>query len=231
MRFFTLSLGMGAIMVYGSYLPKSTSITEASIWVAVADTGVALIAGMAIFPIVFANGLEPGAGPGLIFKTLPLAFGHMDGGKMIGVMFFTLVVFAAWTSAISLIEPAVAYMVENKGYNRVYSAVIIGLATWFLGLGSVFSFNIWADKTWSIPYLFENLNFFDTLDFLTANIMLPLGGLFIAIFAAWLMKVGSTKEELDTSDFIYSVWKFLVKFITPIAVIIVFLNALGIISL
>ena len=99
------------------------------------------------------------------------------------------------------------------------------------GLGSVFSFNIWADKTWSIPYLFENLNFFDTLDFLTANIMLPLGGLFIAIFAAWLMKVGSTKEELDTSDFIYSVWKFLVKFITPIAVIIVFLNALGIISL
>ena len=229
--FFTLSLGMGAIMVYGSYLPKETSIAEASLWVAFADTAVALIAGMAIFPIVFANGLEPGAGAGLIFKTLPLAFGHMDGGTMIGVMFFTLVVFAAWTSAISLIEPAVSYLVENKGYSRVYASVAIGFATWVLGLGSAFSFNIWADKTWSIPYLFENKNFFDTLDGLTANIMLPLGGLFIAIFAGWLMKVDSTRDELDTKPFIYSIWQFLVRFITPVAVIIVFLNALGIISL
>jgi len=229
--FFTLSLGMGAIMVYGSYLPSHTSITEASLWVAFADTAVALIAGMAIFPIVFANGLEPGAGPGLIFKTLPLAFGHMDGGTMIGIMFFTLVVFAAWTSAISLIEPAVAYLVENRGYNRVSSAVIIGMITWFLGLGSVFSFNIWADNTWSVPFLFENLNFFDTLDFLTANIMLPLGGLFIALFAGWLMRAESTREELETNDLIYTLWRFLVRFITPIAVIIVFLNALEIISL
>ena len=227
--FFTLSLGMGAIMVYGSYLSKDHSIVQASILIALADTVVALLAGMAIFPIVFANGLEPGAGPGLIFQTLPIAFGHMEGGTMFGVMFFSLLLFAAWTSAISLIEPAVAYLVENKGINRIYASVWIGGFTWFVGLGTVFSFNIWKDKTLSIPYLFENLTFFDTLDYLTANIMLPLGGLFIAIFAAWVMHEQSTKDELSTYPRMYNVWRFLLKYIAPVAVIIVFLKAIGVI--
>ena len=229
--FFTLSLGMGAIMVYGSYLPKRTSITQASVLIALADTSVALLAGLAIFPIVFANGLEAGAGPGLIFKTLPIAFGHMEAGTMIGTAFFILLTFAAWTSAISLIEPAVAWLVENRNMSRIYASVWIGMFTWAVGIGSVLSFNLWADKTWSIPFLFKDKNFFDTLDFLTANLMLPLGGLFIAIFAAWLMKQESTKDELNTYDFIYKIWRFLVRFITPVAVIIVFLNAIGIISL
>jgi NSS family neurotransmitter:Na+ symporter len=225
--FFTLSLGMGAIMVYGSYLSEEYSIVQASILIALADTVVALLAGVAIFPIVFANGLEPGAGPGLIFQTLPIAFGHMQGGTLIGVMFFALLLFAAWTSAISLIEPAVAYLVENKGIKRVYASVWIGLFTWLMGLGTVFSFNIWKDKTLTIPYLFKDLTFFDTLDYLTANIMLPLGGLFIAIFAAWVMSTQSTQEELATYPKIYFIWRFLVKFITPVAVIIVFLKAIG----
>lgn len=225
--FFTLSLGMGAIMVYGSYLSNEHSIVQASIIIALADTAVALLAGIAIFPIVFANGLEPGAGPGLIFQTLPIAFGHMQGGTLVGVLFFTLLVFAAWTSAISLIEPAVAYLVENKGVNRIYASVWIGLFTWFVGLGTVFSFNIWQDKTLSIPYLFENLTFFDTLDYLTANIMLPLGGLFIALFAAWVMHDASSREELATYPFIYKIWRFLVRYITPVAVIVVFLKAVG----
>ncbi len=229
--FFTLSLGMGAIMVYGSYLPRKTSITQASLLIAVSDTGVALLAGMAIFPIVFANGLEPGAGPGLIFKTLPIAFGHMEAGTMIGTAFFILLVFAAWTSAISLIEPAVAWLVENRGMNRIYASVYIGIFTWLIGIGSVLSFNLWADYTWSVPFLFKDKNFFDTLDFITANLMLPLGGLFIAIFAAWLMKESSTRDELATNNVIYRIWYFLVKYITPIAVIIVFLNVIGIIEL
>ncbi len=227
--FFTLSLGMGAIMVYGSYLPKSTSITQSALAVALADTGVALLAGMAIFPIVFANGLEPGAGPGLIFKTLPIAFGQMEGGILIGVSFFLLLVFAAWTSAISLIEPAVAYMVENMGIKRVYASVWIGAATWLVGVGSVLSFNVWADKTWSLPFLFENKNFFDTLDYLTANVMLPLGGLFIAIFAGWLMRKQSSKQEMNTWPWVYTLWRFLVRFVTPLAVIIVFLKAVEVI--
>jgi len=225
--FFTLSLGMGAIMVYGSYLSKEHSIVQASIYIALADTVVALLAGMAIFPIVFANGLEPGAGPGLIFQTLPIAFGHMQGGTLVGVIFFTLLVFAAWTSSISLIEPAVAWLVENRGHTRVYASVVLGIATWLVGLGSAFSFNIWKEHTWSIPYLFDDFSFFDTLDYMTANIMLPLGGLFIALFAAWVMREESSRSELDTNDGIYKIWRFLVRFVTPVAVIIVFLKAVG----
>jgi len=227
--FFTLSLGMGAIMVYGSYLSDEHSIVQASMLIALADTVVALLAGMAIFPIVFANGLEPGAGPGLIFQTLPIAFGHMQGGTMVGVGFFVLLLFAAWTSAISLIEPAVAYLVENKGINRIYASVWIGGLTWLVGLGTVFSFNIGKDHTFSIPYVFKDFTFFDTLDYLTANIMLPLGGLFIALFAGWVMRKESTSEEIDTFPVLFKIWRFLVRFITPVAVIVVFLRAVGVI--
>jgi NSS family neurotransmitter:Na+ symporter len=151
----------------------------------------------------------------------------MEGGTLVGVLFFTLLLFAACTSAISLIEPAVAYLVENRGVSRIHAAVWVGAATWTMGLGTVFSFNIWQDKTISIPFLFENLTFFDTLDYLTANIMLPLGGLFIAIFAAWVMREESAKEELATYPKMYSVWRFLVRYITPVAVIVVFLKAVG----
>lgn len=227
--FFTLSLGMGAIMVYGSYLPKGTSIVKATMFIATADTLVALLAGLAIFPIVFANGLEPGAGPGLIFKTLPIAFGQMEAGTLIGTAFFILLVFAAWTSAISLIEPMVAWLVENKGVNRLYASVWTGIAVWFLGLGTIFSFNIWSEKTWSIPYLFKDYTFFTTLENLTFNLMLPLGGLFIAIFAAWLMREASSRDELDTDDWIYKLWQILLRYVTPVAVIIVFLKAINII--
>jgi NSS family neurotransmitter:Na+ symporter len=229
--FFTLSLGMGAIMVYGSYLPKETSITQAVMVIALADTAVALLAGLAIFPIVFAHGLSPDKGPGLIFQTLPIAFGHMDGGTMVGVAFFVLLVFAAWTSAISLVEPAVAWLVENRKMSRVYASVWIGSLIWLVGLGSIFSFNIWKDKTWSIPYLFKDANFFATLDYLTANIMLPLGGLFIAIFAAWLMRESSSREELATWPLVYRGWLFLTRYIAPVAVLIVFLSAIGAIKL
>jgi len=225
--FFTLSLGMGAIMVYGSYLPKNTSIAEATMFIAAADTIVALLAGLAIFPIVFANGLEPGAGPGLIFKTLPIAFGQMEAGTLVGTAFFILLSFAAWTSAISLIEPAVAWLVENKGFSRLYAAVWMGVATWVFGLGTVFSFNILSDSTWSIPYLFKDYNFFETLDYLTSNILLPLGGLFIAIFAAWLMREESSRDELKTYDWLYKIWRILLRYVTPVAVIIVFLKAVS----
>ena len=229
--FFTLSLGMGAIMVYGSYLPKDVSIAQASFLIALADTAVALLAGLAIFPIVFANGLEPGQGAGLIFKTLPIAFGHMEAGTLVGTAFFILLVFAAWTSAISLIEPAVAWLVENRGVNRLHASIWMGVITWLLGLGTIFSFNLWQDKTWSIPFLFKDYSFFDTLDFITANIMLPMGGLFIAIFSAWLMREASSRDELKTSEIIYTSWRFLLRYVTPVAVIIVFLNAIGVINI
>jgi len=222
--FFSLSLGMGAIMIYGSYLPREASIARTSITVAVSDTLVAVIAGLAIFPIVFAHGLPPTQGPGLIFKTLPIAFGHMPGGALFGSLFFVLLVFAAWTSAISLIEPAVAWLVENHGFTRVHATVSAGAVIWTIGLGTIFSFS-----TWSGPeYTLFGKTFFDLVDFLTANIMLPLGGLLIAVFAAWLMSERSASDELAMGDGPgYRIWYFLVRYVTPVGVVFVFLNVIG----
>jgi len=223
--FFTLSLGMGAIMVYGSYLPKDISIARTTFMVAGADTMVALLAGMAIFPIVFANGLEPGSGPGLIFQTLPLAFGQMPGGNIIGTLFFIMLVFAAWSSAISLIEPAVAWLVENANMSRGRASIVGGIVTWFTGIGTVLSFNVWSEAKW-----FDK-TFFDLLDYLTANIMLPLGGVLIAIFAAWIMHRTHSRDEMEMGDGPgFELWHFLVRFLAPIAVILVFLSVIGLIG-
>jgi len=232
--FFTLSLGMGAIMVYGSYLPKNISIAKTSIVIAMLDTLVALIAGMIIFPIVFANGLEPGSGPGLIFQTLPIAFGHMQGGIFFGTLFFVLLVFAAWSSSISLIEPAVAWLVENRGHTRVYAAVLMGILTWSVGLLTVLSFNLWSDVTpLSGISIFEGKTIFDLLDYLTANIMLPIGGVLIAIFVGWILKREISMQELNIKDRMhmgYRVWIVLVSIVAPIAVTIVFLKGIGLID-
>lgn len=215
--FFTLSLGMGAIMMYGAYMPKDASIGKTVVTVAALDTLVALVAGLAIFPIVFANGMEPGAGPGLMFVTLPLAFGNMPLGGFFGVLFFVLVSFAAWSSSISLIEPAVAWMVERFGISRVRASVILGVAVWALGLCTVFSFNIWSDVK------MFGMTIFDGLDFLTANIMLPLGGVAIAVFVGWLMSRQAVHEEIQMgSPGVHSAWEFVLKFIAPIAVLTIF---------
>ncbi len=215
--FFTLSLGMGAIMIYGAYMPRNASIGATVCVVALLDTLVALVAGLAIFPLVFANGLEAGAGPGLMFVTLPLAFGNMPFGSFFGVLFFVLVSFAAWSSSISLIEPAVAWMVERFGMSRVKTSIGLGIAVWLVGLGTVFSFNIW--KSFNV----FGLTFFDALDFLTANIMLPLGGVAIAVFAGWVMREPDVHAELAIeSKTIYRTWRFLVRFVSPAAVLFIF---------
>jgi len=222
--FFTLSLGMGSIMVYGAYLPSKVSIGSTAVIIALADTAVALLAGLAIFPIVFIHGLEPGSGPGLIFQTLPIAFGQMEYGAFFGTMFFLLLVFAAWSSSISLIEPAVAWLVENRKMSRMRACIWAGLLTWLVGIGTVLSFNIASDIK------FFDKTFFDILDYLTANIMLPLGGLSIAVFAGWVMTKEVTKEELNfINPAVYKTWVFLVKYVSPVAVVIVFLKAVNVI--
>ncbi|MEY4768332.1 MAG: hypothetical protein RL637_971, partial [Pseudomonadota bacterium] len=142
--FFSLGLGMGSIMIYGAYLPKNISIARTSVIIAGADTLVALLAGIVIFPIVFENGLAPSEGPGLIFKILPIAFGQMTGGWLIGVFFFILLFFAALTSAVALIEPAVAWLIEHQQISRKTACIWAGLAAWLLGIGVALSFNIWS---------------------------------------------------------------------------------------
>ena len=222
--FFSLSLGMGSIMVYGAYLPKNVSIAKSSMIIAGADTIVALLAGIIIFPIVFSNGLHPNSGPGLVFETLPIAFGNMFGGWLVGVLFFVALVFAALSSSIALIEPAVAWLIENKGFSREKACLWSGLVAWLLGFGTVFSFNAWKNVK-----LFDR-TFFELVDYLTANLMLPIGGFCIAVFAGWMMKQEHSKAELDLpgEHLSYAVWKFLVCYIVPAAVFLVFLNVVGV---
>ena len=217
--FFTLSIGMGAIMAYGAYLPEETSITGASAAVVTADTSIAILAGLAIFPLVFANGLDPADGPGLVFQTLPLVFGQMEGGVFFSTIFFVLLSFAAWTSAIGLMEPAVAWMVEHYNRSRAQATVIIGVLIWAIGFGSVLSFNVLADTTFLAGTVFDNI------DYLTSNIMLPLGGLLITIFAGWVMCRNSTSDELGSSGTLYKAWRLLARFIAPIGILFVLINA------
>ena len=227
--FFTLSLGIGAVMMYGSYLPSDIPIARTALAIAVIDTLVALLAGLAIFPLVFASNLIPGEGPGLLFVTLPIAFGQMPGGTFFSVLFFTLLVLAAWTSSISMIEPAVAWLVEKHQITRLRSASLVGLFAWLLGIVTIMSFS-----SWSFQFTFggklKSEGMFDVLDILTSSIMLPLGGLAFAIFAGWVMSRESVREELRGSGFSFSIWYPVVRYATPIAVIVIFLEGLGVLK-
>ena len=220
--FFSLSLGMGAIMIYGSYLRSDSSIGGNSLIIAGMDSLVAILAGLAIFPIVFANGLQPEQGPGLVFKVLPIAFGQMPGGVLFSTLFFVLLVFAAWTSAISLLEPMVAWLVENLSFSRVRASVLAGVSIWLLGVACLLSLNEWSGVT-----VFGK-GFLDLFDFLTANILLPLGGLLIAIFSGWVLSRSTSVDELAMGEGIaYRLWRALIRYIAPVAVTLVFLNTIG----
>lgn len=220
--FFTLSIGMGAVMVYGSYLGRHVSIARTTLYIALADTCIGLLAGLAIFSLVFANGLEPTAGPGLIFQTLPIAFGAMPGGNTMGMLFFILVAFAAWTSAISLVEPAIAWITENTSLSRKQATWLIGFTDWLLGIAVALSFNRWSDIK---PI--ANLSLFDLLDKLTTNILLPLGGLTMAIFAGWVMKTTHVADELGIAPRWYQLWRFVIRYISPLAIIFIFAYLFG----
>jgi NSS family neurotransmitter:Na+ symporter len=220
--FFTLSVGMGAIMAYGAYLPEEASIAKTSIAVVLADTGIAMLAALVIFPIVFANGLDPASGPGLVFQSLPLAFGQMPGGTVMATLFFLLLTFAAWTSAISIMEPAVAWFMETLKFGRVKAACTVGGIIWLLGFLTVLSFGPWSDLT------FWNGTIFDNIDFLTNNILLPVGGLAIVFFAGWIMARISTADEVDPRcGRAYRLWRFAARYVAPVAVVLVLLNAVG----
>lgn len=215
--FFTLSIGLGTMMVYGSYLNQQHSIVKAGVWIAVADTLVALIAGLVIFSIVFANQLQPGAGPGLLFQTLPIAFGQMSGGWFFGTLFFALVIMAALSSAISLMEPVVSWFDQNWGIRRAKAAWLLGALIWLLGIGTVLSFNHWAD--W---HLLGDRTFFESVDFVTANIMLPLGGLLISVFVAWVMTAKQRQQQIELTSGWMTALVADLKWVAPVAILVVF---------
>ncbi len=221
--FFTLSLGMGAIMAYGSYMPSNQSVGSTVLIVATLDTLVALVVGVAIFAFVFATpGISPGAGPGLMFVTLPVAFGNMGAGVVIGTVFFVMVVLAAWTSTISLLEPGVAYLNERFGVSRIVASLLLGFIAWALGLGSVYSFNEWADVQ-----ILWGKSFFDSMDFVATNIMLPLGGMLIALFVGWKLRDEIILHDLKfEAAWIFRLWRPVLKYLSPIAVLLFLINGI-----
>jgi len=225
--FFTLSLGAGTMITYGSYLSPDSDIFSLSVRITLLDTVVALLAGLAIFPVVFAAGLEPAAGPGLVFQTIPIVFSALPFGQLLAIIFFVLLSFAALSSAISMLEVSVAYLIDRKGWSRGQATTALGALAFAFGIPCALSFNLWGDLT---P--FWGKNFFDFYDLLVSTYMLPIGGLMVAIYAGWFWKTGE-REELSGNverRWLYPVWHFLLRFVAPISIIIIILNQIGVLG-
>ncbi|MEY3182660.1 MAG: hypothetical protein RLZ35_645 [Pseudomonadota bacterium] len=216
LAFFTLAIGAGCILVYGAYMPIKTTVTSTIGIVAILDILVALCAAMAIFPLVFAHGLAPEGGPGLMFKVLPIAFAHMTGGQWVGTLFFVLLWFAAWTSTISMAEPLVLLLVEKTGLTRRWSATIVGFITWILGISAALSFNIWQ------AYQVHGMTAFEWMTVLVTHLILPVGVLAFSIFVGWLLPRPVLQQNLSSLPYpIFVLWHFLIRYLVPLGVTII----------
>ena len=226
--FFSIGVAMGLMMAYGAYVPKQVSLTRSAVIIAVADTVVALLAGLMIFPLVFQNGLDPGEGAGLIFKTLPTAFVGMPGGAVFGALFFLLLAFAAITSIIAIIEPIVAYAEDRWGMRRRNGCIVFGFLAWLIGLASVVSFNILKDYSpLGMFDVFAGKTIYDLIDYFTANLLMPLGGILIALFVGWRMQPEVFDEELSFgSPWLYKTWLWLLRIVAPIAILAILVSGL-----
>jgi len=218
--FFSLSLGMGAIMTYGSYLDDKDEIPTNAMWVAGLDTGVALLAGFALFPAIFALGFEPGAGPGLAFITLPAVFTQMPLGGVFGVLFFFLLFIAALTSAISLLEVVTAWLIDEKGWSRKKAAVGMGLIIFVVGLPATLGYSVLKDVTF--PGL--NTNLLDSYDWFCNSIFLPVGGLLMAIFTGYIWGIKHAIHEANKGRKTIAVgkwWALLIRYVVPALILII----------
>ncbi|ABW20130.1 sodium-dependent transporter [Alkaliphilus oremlandii] len=228
--FFSLSLGMGCMITYGSYLGKDEDIVQSSMIIPALDTCIALLAGFTILPAVFAFGFDPSAGPGLLFVTLPAVFSKMPLGTLFAVVFFVLVLFAALTSSISLLEVTVSYMVDEFKWDRKKATYIMSGIIFIVGVAASLSMG-----PWSHIELIGGRNIFDTLGFIAENILLPLGGMLMCIFIGWVWGLeNAIKEASNEGKLAFKlapVWGFLVKYIAPLAVLIVFLQSSGILKI
>lgn len=228
LAFFKLSIGMGTMITYSSYFTEDNNLLGTSFKVALSDTLVSLLAGIAIFPVVFQFGMKPEGGPGLLFNTIPLVFSQMPMGSLLLVLFFLLTAFAATMAMLSMAEVIVAFLAEERGLGR-------GLST-LISLGTVFivgALTVHKNSIFAHVSLF-NKNFFDFFDFLSSNILLPVGGLLIAIFVGYIVKKEelieelSNKNTLNNKSFI-NTFRFILRYITPILLFIIFIQSIGII--
>ncbi len=213
--FFTLSLGMGTMITYGSYLRKEDDLVSASVMTSAVDTLVALVAAMMLFPIIFTFGLEAGQGPGLLFVTVPIALAQMTGGGLLSVVFFVLLAFAALTSAISMLEVVTAYLMDDWGLPRRRSTICAGIGIAALGIPATVS-----------------AGWFGEIDYYVSNWMLPLGGFGVALFVAWRMDAALRRGAFESGSMpakFYKVWIWILKYPVPVAVTFVFLHAVGVV--
>ncbi len=213
--FFTLAVGACALMAYGAYMPERQSLPTAAIAVAALDIGVALLAGIAIFAAVFSQGMDPASGPGLMFVSLPIAFANLPGGSVLLALFFLLLLLATWTSSINIAEPIVEVL-EGWGLKRRHAALVVGVSVWAMGLLSVLSFSSLKDA-----HVLGEMNVFDAVTTIPPDFFLPIGGLLIAIFAAWVMPQNRALAGLGTSRGFFRTWRWVLRWISiPLVVVV-----------
>jgi len=213
--FFTLAVGACALMAYGAYMPERQSLPTAAIAVAALDIGVALLAGIAIFAAVFSQGMDPASGPGLMFVSLPIAFANLPGGSVLLALFFLLLLLATWTSSINIAEPIVEVL-EGWGLKRRQAALVVGVSVWAMGLLSVLSFSSLKDV-----HVLGEMNVFDAVTTIPPDFFLPIGGLLIAMFAAWVMPQNRALAGLGTSRGFFRTWRWVLRWISiPLVVVV-----------
>ena len=226
--FFSLGIGLGVMLTYGAYMPEKSNILSSAVVIAFSDGLVSVLAGLAIFPIVFQYGLSPAEGPGLIFMTLPVAFKEMPGGGFAGAFIFILLFFAALTSSISLLESIISRLEERLNYSRKQITIVAGIILWVLGWGTVFSFNIWSDWHPLSPLgILTEKNFFEVIDYICSNLIMPLGGILMAVIAGWILKKEVSAQEMKLENLlIFRIWLFLIRYIAPAFLAMVFITNL-----
>ena len=224
---FSLSLGVAGLITYGSYIKENSALGATSAMIAVADTGVAILAGLMIFPIVFAVGLDPAAGPTLVFQTLPFAFQTMPGGALFGFLFFILILVAAVTSSISLLEVPTAWGIGERGWTRPKSALIFGGGAFLIGIACLLGYNVWADvRPLAFWPLFENTDILDTVDGFTGKVMLPVGALLTSLFVGWKADANLLRSTTGLSPAMFGLWRFLIAWLCPLAVTVILVTGL-----
>jgi len=227
--FFTLSLGMATILTYSASLPKDSNLVRSSLIVIALDTGIALVAGLTLFTFLYEYGATPSAGPGLVFISLPAVFYDMGAlGHIFAFSFFVALASAGLTSAVSLVEPFIQYLVDRFGFSRLKASLSSGLFFYLFGIIAILSIS----KEYGAYFSFGSKSFFDWIDFITASVMLPVGGLVMSIFVGYVMEKERIASQLQRQlGRIYPLWYFSIRYIVPIALVVVILNLIGVLTL